>query len=83
MKTTLEIPDSIFRRAKAEAAEQGVALRELISQAIAEKLERNTLNERRPWMKAFGSLRGLRDETRKVNRIIQEEFEQIDPADWR
>jgi len=28
MKTTLEIPDAIFRRAKSKAAEQGKSLRQ-------------------------------------------------------
>jgi hypothetical protein len=29
VKTTLEIPDAVFRRAKARAAEQGIPLRRL------------------------------------------------------
>jgi hypothetical protein len=29
MKTTLEIPDTLFRRAKAKAAEKGVPLRQI------------------------------------------------------
>ena len=33
MKTTLEIPDSIFRRAKSAAAQRGIPLRALISEA--------------------------------------------------
>ena len=38
MKTTLEIPDGIFRRAKSVAAERGIPLRALISEALADKL---------------------------------------------
>ena len=38
MKTTLEIPDALFRRAKSVAAEQGIPLRELVSEALSEKL---------------------------------------------
>ena len=38
MKTTLEIPDRIFRRAKSAAAERGVPLREFVTQAVKEKL---------------------------------------------
>ncbi|MGD1104521.1 MAG: hypothetical protein ABSA59_20955 [Terriglobia bacterium] len=37
MKTTLEIPDAIFRRAK--AAEHNIPLRTFVSEAVAEKLE--------------------------------------------
>jgi hypothetical protein len=38
MKTTLEIPDALFRQAKSAAAEQGIPLRALVSEALAEKL---------------------------------------------
>jgi hypothetical protein len=36
-----------------------------------------------PWMKAFGELRDLREETRRIQAIIDEEFGQIDEEDWR
>lgn len=38
MKTTFDLPDPLVRRAKALAAEQGRPLRELVAEAIAEKL---------------------------------------------
>jgi hypothetical protein len=34
-----------------------------------------------PWMAAFGKLRQLRKETAKINRLIEEEFEQIEAED--
>ena len=80
MKTTLEIPDSIFRRAKAVAAERGIPLRALISEALAEKLRADN-GGGKPWMAAFGKLRHLRRETTKIKRIIEEEFEQIEAED--
>jgi hypothetical protein len=39
MKTTLEIPYSVFRRAKAKCAENRIPLRQFTSEAVAEKLE--------------------------------------------
>src|ERR1035438_4435920 len=36
MKTTLEILDALFQRAKSAAAEQGIPFRELVSEALAE-----------------------------------------------
>jgi hypothetical protein len=80
VKTTLEIPDSIFRRAKSVAAERGIPLRALISEALAEKLRADN-GSGKPWMAAFGKLRHLRRETAKINRIIEEEFEQIEVED--
>jgi hypothetical protein len=35
-----------------------------------------------PWMKAFGELRDLREETRRIQRIIDKEFGQLDEEDW-
>ena len=50
MKTTLEIPDFVFRRAKAVAAELGIPLREFVTQAVKEKLPaRLTVRKSRGW----------------------------------
>ena len=80
MKTTLELPDALFRRAKSAAAQRGIPCRELVSEALFEKLAPGSAADR-PWMKSFGKLRGLRKESARINRIIQEEFEKIEPED--
>lgn len=82
MKTTLEIPDALFREAKSAAAEKGVPLRELVSEALAEKLRGPSVHDK-PWMKTFGKLRGLRKESMRINRIIEEEFDRVEPEDPR
>lgn len=82
MKTTLEIPDTIFRRAKSAAAERGIPLREFVTQAVKEKLDGNGRDVSKPWMAAVGKLRHLHKETERINRIIEDEFEQIEPEDW-
>ena len=79
MKTTLELPDALFRRAKSAAAQRGIAFRELVSEALAEKLTGGT--EPRPWMKSFGGLRALHKESARIDRIIKLEFDQIEPED--
>ncbi len=38
MKTTLEIPDALFRDAKKRAAEEGVPLRAIVERALRELL---------------------------------------------
>jgi hypothetical protein len=82
MKTTLEIPDAIFRRAKSAAAGRGIPLREFVTEAVREKLVTDAKASATPWMAAFGRLRHLRKETGKINRAIEEEFEQVDAEDW-
>lgn len=39
VRTTIDIPDQLFRRAKKAAAEQGVALREIVLRALRSHLE--------------------------------------------
>lgn len=80
MKTTLEIPDALFRRAKSAAAQRGIPLRQLVSEAVAEKLAPRGAAER-PWMASFGKLRSLRKESVRVARLVSEAFEQIEPQD--
>jgi len=81
MKTTLEISDAVFRRAKVAAAEKGIPLRALVEEALVDKL-RPAASSEKPWMKHVGNLRHLRKETARINQIIEEEFEQIEPEDW-
>jgi hypothetical protein len=83
MKTTLEIPDTVFRKAKAKAAEQGIPLRQFVTEAVEERLKATTVSEDKPWMQMAGGLRHLHKETARIMRIIDEEFETIDPEDWK
>ena len=82
MKTTLEIPDAVFR-AKSVAAGRGTSLREFVTQAVKDKLVADAKVGERHWMAAFGKLRHLRKETSKINRLIEDEFEQIEAEDRR
>jgi hypothetical protein len=83
MKTTLEIPDPVFRRAKARAAEQGQALREFVTAALQDKLAKPAVpaDDLAPWMRAFGGMRRFRGETARVQRAINREFGVIEPED--
>ena len=80
MKTTIEIPDALFRRAKSVAAQRGIPLRAFISEALADKLKTHAADEK-PWMKTFGKLRRLHKETVKIDKIIQHEFGRVEPED--
>jgi hypothetical protein len=74
MKTTLEISDAVFRKAKAKAVEQGIPLRQFITEAVEAKLT----SDGKPWMQVVGRLRHLKKENARIDRIIEEEFGQIE-----
>jgi len=79
MKTTLEIPDAVFRRAKSAAAERGIPFRELVAEALADRVRADgEAAGGKAWMRAFGKLRRLRKDTVRINRIIEAEFERIE-----
>ena len=81
MKTTLEISDFLFRRAKSVAAERGIPLRQFVTEAIQDKLK--TTSHERPWMKHLGKLKHLRTEKRQIEKRVEKAFEQIDREVWR
>ena len=80
MKTTLEIPDFLFRRAKSVAAERGIPLRQLVTEAVQEKLK--VTSGEKPWMKHLGKLKHLHKERTRVEKRIEEAFEQVDREMW-
>jgi hypothetical protein len=80
VKTTIEIPDPIFRKAKARAAERGQSLRELVTEALRDKLTERGSGPP-PFLAGFGELRRLRRETRRIQAVIDETFEVIEPED--
>lgn len=82
VKTTLEVPDAVFRKAKAAAAERGQSLKAFVTEALQEKLSRARGGPGGPsWMRGFGALRALSRETAKIQERIDREFEVVEPED--
>ncbi len=86
MKTTLELPDALFRRAKSAAVHEGVTLKQLFTEALESRLEANNRTgsgkaTAARWMRAYGALRFLRRERKRIERVIESEFEKIEPED--
>jgi hypothetical protein len=84
VKTTLEIPESLFRQLKISAAKQGKTIRAVVNEALTEKLNRSQhgVEDIPAWRVAFGGLRQLRDETAKINQDVTTEFSRVNPEDW-
>jgi hypothetical protein len=81
MKTTLEIPDFLFRRAKSVAAERGIPLRQFMTEAVQEKLK--TTSQEKPWMKHMGKLKHLSKERKQIEKRVEDTFEKIDQEIWQ
>jgi hypothetical protein len=84
MKTTIEIPDPLFRKAKSRAAERGQTLKALVTEALQDKLASATAHDRSDepaWMQGFGRLQRLRKETARIQARIDQVFELIEPED--
>ena len=87
MKTTIELPDAMFRRAKMLAAARGMTLKRFFIEALEEQFRRNSgesgtrTSEAPPWMDGFGALSDLSDENRRILDVIEQEFETFAPED--
>jgi hypothetical protein len=84
MKTTIEIPDPLFRKAKSRAAERGQTLKEFVTEALQARLAPAPRGGRAvdpSWMNGFGKLRRLRKETARIQAAIDDEFETIESED--
>ncbi len=84
MKTTLELPDPLFRQAKATAAARGQSLKDFVTEALREKMApaaRGAAAIEPEWMRGFGALKQLRRETAQVQAVIDAEFGVIEPED--
>ena len=84
MKTTIELPDELLRRAKSTAAGRGESLRGLLTAALSNHLERAA--EPAPaheeaWRKVFGKAQP--EEVIEVDAAVAETLEQIDFESWR
>jgi hypothetical protein len=83
MKTTIEIPEPLFRRVKSKAAERGQTLKQFFNEAIQDKLAQSSKGSSAEpaWMQGFGRLRRLRKETQRIQAKIDQEFEVIEMED--
>ena len=83
VKTTLEIPDPLFRKAKATAAARGQTLKQLVNEALRDKLTKPDAEEQPGWMKLFGSMKKHSAELRRIDAAIEDEFERVDHEEWK
>ena len=85
MKTTIEFPDSLVREAKMIAARDGTTLRALATRGLQGEVRRRSTSEGipPPWLRSFGGLSELHDDTLRLNAAVQEAFETVDEDAWK
>lgn len=76
MRTTLEIPDQLFKRAKLKAVHEGVALKDIINRALESELAssaEDTTGRRTRADRLFAALDQARN-TQPVGRLNRDEL---------
>ena len=84
MKTTIEIHDVLLRKAKATAAQRGVSLKDLLNEALTEKLRSTrgrAVTQDPAWMAGFGKLRRLHRETVRIQAVVDKTFGVLEAED--
>jgi len=82
MKTTLEIPDDLYRQIKALAALSGRTIKDLVNELLRKTVEKErALSGERGWRSVFG--KAPRAEIERVQSVIDDEISRVDLDDWR
>ena len=84
MKRTIDIPEERLRRAKTGAASNATTVEQSVAEAIQDNLSqcgKLSHAEKPAWIKlhgAFAKTKEMRAETRRIQKLIDAEFEGID-----
>jgi hypothetical protein len=83
VKTTIELPDSLFRQTKAAAALRGESINDFVTAALRAHLDFHGTEapQERGWRSVFG--KASSEEVGDLDRIVSEELERTDPGSWR
>ena len=90
MKTTIELPEQRFRRAKAAVARRGMTLKEFFTRAAKRELERLECDARDPSPESSPAWHRLLQkpsaaelkELERIDQVIETEFSSIDADSW-
>jgi len=83
MKTTVEIPDNLYRLVKSRAALEGLTVKAYLIDALRDKLqppEAEPATKETGWRAVFG--KGDQEAVADVQRIIDEDHNRIDYDSW-
>lgn len=84
MKTTIELPDNLLNQAKQYAASRGKTFRQVLIEALSGLVVDENQRARKPGIEhLFGAFANEKEETRRIQQMIDEEFSNVDPEDWK
>jgi metal-responsive CopG/Arc/MetJ family transcriptional regulator len=86
VRTTIELPDSLFREVKATAARQGMRLKDYVTEALQDKLAKRQTKAEQPWMKFAGIAANdpeMVAELKRIEQVVDETFGQIEAEEWK
>jgi|GEM_PF-641489 len=86
VRTTIELPDPLFREVKSTAARQGMRLKDYITEALQDKLAKRPASAEKPWMRFAGIAANdpeMVEELKRIEQIVDENFEQIEVEEWK
>ena len=86
MRTTIELPDALFREVKATAAQQGMLLKDYVTQALQDKLAGRSSRTEKPWMKFAGIAAHdpeMQAELKRIEQIVEDNFAQVEEEEWK
>lgn len=83
VEATVSIPDDLFRKAEALAARRGLSVPQYFTELLSDQIDtapgvEQVSPDDPPWMRGFGALSDLGAETRRIEALIEEEFEQVE-----
>jgi len=83
MRTTLELPDPLFRQVKADAARRGMSLKQWLGEAVDQHLHQpdpGAESDAKPWRGHLGKL--SKADAAHLRRFVDAAaFSQVDPED--
>ncbi|MCB1174662.1 MAG: hypothetical protein KDK39_13920 [Leptospiraceae bacterium] len=84
MKTTIDLADDVLKEAKVFCAQHSRTLRDLMNEALREKLNRAKSASEQQWESLFGRFGhgNAKTETGRIAKIIADEFSSIDEDEW-
>jgi predicted transcriptional regulator len=82
-RTTIELPKSLLARVKAYAALRHTSVKRVVQEALETHVKASEEQEGPAWRRGFGAFAHQKEETARIQAIIDEEFSRIDPEDWK